>query len=382
MKYCTDVGAMYIDTCVEPWEGGYTQRDLTVDQRSNYFLRECMNTVVDYQKKVGKKSTLLTCHGANPGLVSHLLKRALLDLARDTGVPLTEIPKSAQQWAKLSKDLGVKLIQIAERDTQISSIPKRRGEFCNTWSIDGFISEGQQPAELGWGTHEKSLPEEGREHSYGCKAAIYLQKPGMSIKVRSWTPMEGHYHGFLITHNESISIADYFTLRDDNSNIVYRPTCHYAYHPSDATVLSVHELNGKNGDKKNIKYRLLTTNDIVEGIDELGVLICGHKKNAYWYGSQLSIEETRKLAPYNTATTLQVAITVVAGVIYAIQNPNLGFLHVEDIDFEKVLEITTPYLGNVVGVYTDWNPLLERDSLFPEPNIDWDDPWQFKNIIV
>ena len=32
-------------------------------------------------------------------------------------------------------------------------------------------------------------------------------------------------------------------------------------------------------------------------MDELGVLLAGHKKNAYWYGSQLSIEEARKLAP-------------------------------------------------------------------------------------
>ena len=33
--------------------------------------------------------------------------------------------------------------------------------------------------------------------------------------------------------------------------------------------------------------------DIIKGIDELGVLLAGHKKNAYWYGSQLSIEEAR-----------------------------------------------------------------------------------------
>ena len=29
--------------------------------------------------------------------------------------------------------------------------------------------------------------------------------------------------------------------------------------------------------------------EIVKGVDELGVLLAGHKKNAYWYGSQLSI---------------------------------------------------------------------------------------------
>ena len=49
-----------------------------------------------------------------------------------------------------------------------------------------------------------------------------------------------------------------------------------------------------------------------EGIDELGVLLRGHKKNAYWYGSQLSIDEARKLAPYNNATSLQVTVAVLS----------------------------------------------------------------------
>jgi homospermidine synthase len=57
--------------------------------------------------------------------------------------------------------------------------------------------------------------------------------------VRTWTPLEGPFHGFLITHGESISISDYFTLRD-GTKLVYRPTVHYAYHPCDDAVLSVH----------------------------------------------------------------------------------------------------------------------------------------------
>jgi homospermidine synthase len=61
--------------------------------------------------------------------------------------------------------------------------------------------------------------------------------------VRSWTPAAGAQHAWMITHNESISIADYFTLREDG-NVIYRPTCHYGYHPCDDTVLSLHELTG------------------------------------------------------------------------------------------------------------------------------------------
>ena len=68
--------------------------------------------------------------------------------------------------------LGVKVIHIAERDTQVSSRPKMPGEFVNTWSVDGFVSEGSQPAELGWGTHERHFPRDGRQHDFGRKSAI------------------------------------------------------------------------------------------------------------------------------------------------------------------------------------------------------------------
>lgn len=34
-------------------------------------------------------------------------------------------------------------------------------------------------------------------------------------------------------------------------------------------------------------------NEIVEGMDELGVLLYGHAGNAFWYGSQLTIQVLR-----------------------------------------------------------------------------------------
>jgi homospermidine synthase len=53
----------------------------------------------------------------------------------------------------------------------------------------------------------------------------------------------------------------------------------------------------------------------------------------------------------------------------------------DDLDFHTVLEVAMPYLGPVVGVYSDWTPLEGRAKLYPE-DVDWDDPWQFKNFLV
>ncbi len=374
IKLCHEKGALYLDTCIEPWPGGYTDPNIPASRRTNYALRE---EVLELRKGWTNGPTAVITHGANPGLVSHFVKQALLDIAGATGREGDD-PKSREDWANLAKDLGIKVIHIAERDTQVSSKPKMPGEFVNTWSVDGFVSEGSQPAELGWGTHERHFPRDGRQYDFGRKSAIYLAQPGCATRVRTWTPDAKHFHGFLITHGESISISDFLSVRQ-NDRVTYRPTVHYAYHPSDNAVLSVHELCGRNFQMQ--EHKRIMMGDITTGIDELGVLLAGHAKGAYWYGSQLSIDEARKLAPYNSATSLQVTVAALAGMIWAIENPAMGIVEPDEIDYRRNLEICRPYLGPVVGKYTDWTPLFDRGRLFPE-DLDESDPWQFKNIRV
>jgi len=367
-------GALYLDTCIEPWAGGYTDTKLSVETRSNYTMRLDALNLRDTTKTT---PTAVLTHGANPGLVSHLAKQALLNIAGDVGMG-TQVPANRAEWAKLAQTLGVKVMHIAERDTQVSPVPKRLNEFVNTWSVDGFVSEGSQPAELGWGTHEKHFPGDGGRHKKGSGCAIYLNRPGASTRVRTWTPKAGPFHGFLITHSEAISLADYFTVTEGD-RVVYRPTTHYAYHPSDYAVLSVHELAGRNWHLQDAKRIMME--EITDGIDELGVLLAGHKRNAYWYGSQLSIGEARELVAHNSATSLQVTVAVLSGMIWAMENPRRGIVEPDEIDYARNLAICMPYLGTVVGEYTDWTPLTGRGQLFAE-DLDTTDPWQFKNVRV
>jgi homospermidine synthase len=375
MKLCRELGVLYIDTVVEPWAGFYYDKSAGPDARSNYALRE---TVRGEKERNPGGTTAISCCGANPGMVSWFVKQALVNLAADTNAKAKE-PTTQAGWAKLARRLGIKGIHIAERDTQRAKQPKPMDVFVNTWSVEGFLSEGMQPAELGWGTHEKWIPENGRRHKKGSRAAIYLLQPGANTRVRSWCPTPGPQYGFLVTHNESISIADYLTVREEGK-AVYRPTCHYAYHPANDAVLSLHELFGRAG-RIQEKNHILGEAEILDGIDELGVLLYGHKKNAYWFGSQLSIDETRELAPNQNATGLQVTSAVLAGMVWASENPKAGIVETDEMDYRRCLEVQMPYLGSVKGYYTDWTPLTDRPGFFPE-DIDPRDPWQFRNILV
>ena len=98
------------------------------------------------------------------------------------------------------RNLGIKGIHVAERDTQITDKVRPLNEFWNTWSIEGFISEGiQQPSECGWGIHEKWMPRDASTFDFGSKSAIYMDRPGVNVNIKSWCPT-GPQSGMLISH--------------------------------------------------------------------------------------------------------------------------------------------------------------------------------------
>ena len=53
--------------------------------------------------------------------------------------------------------------------------------------------------------------------STGNKAAIFIERPGGATEVRSWVPGIGPQYGFLVTHNEAISISDYYTVKQGST---------------------------------------------------------------------------------------------------------------------------------------------------------------------
>ena len=155
IRYCWEKGAMYLDTCIEPWPGGYTDPTIPAAQRTNYALARGSAGAARRQparRHGGAHARRQPGTGVAPGQAGAAQHRQRHRRRRRAS------PPAARSGRELAQRLGVKVIHIAERDTQVSSIPKEPNEFVNTWSVDGFVSEGSQPAELGWGTHERNFP--------------------------------------------------------------------------------------------------------------------------------------------------------------------------------------------------------------------------------
>lgn len=390
--WCHDHGVLYVDTSVEVWDPDESVVENVADDtlyRRHHDLRQMAEGWSD------KAPTAVVEHGANPGLVNHWVKRGLLELGEILLV--TDDPRvqmdanrrqritdmlAAEDFARLAMETGTKVIQISERDTQISTQPKEVGEFVNTWSIDGFHEEGVAPAELGWGTHERRLPELGRTHETGICNQIYLEQAGIDTHVRSWVPLGGPIIGMLIRHGEAFTISDHLTVWTDGQP-VYRPTVYYAYLPSDAAVASLHEMR-MGGYQLPARQRIMD-DDISSGMDELGVLLLGHDLNGWWVGSQLAIGEARALAANQNATTVQVAASVLGAVGWVVEHPERGLCVPDDLDHRFVLEIAAPYLGPCPSVQTDWTPLNGPRGPFEADVAPEDDPgarWQFDSFLL
>jgi homospermidine synthase len=384
LTWCHDHGVLYLNTSVEEWdpyEGGANKHPL---ERTLYYRHMRMREMKSKWSKTGP--TAIVEHGANPGLVSHLVKKSLVDIATQAlndgkaanGVEAALTEESYNQLAHL---LGVKVIHISERDTQVTNKPKQWGEFVNTWSVEGLYEEGVAPAELGWGTHEKTLPVNGYEHQTGPKNQIAIAQPGATTWVRSWVP-NFEIHGMVIRHGEAFTISDHLTVWN-GENAVYRPTVHYAYCPTNEAISSLKELEMRSWDLH--KNQRIMNDEITEGDDRLGVLLMGHPYKSWWTGSLLDIHSSRKLIPGQSATTVQVSSAVYAAVAWAMKNPDKGLLVPDDLPWREVLGYAEKYWGGIHSAAADWDPLANRNDLFEgwnDKKVDRQDPWQFTNFLV
>ena len=377
---------LYVNASLESWDTAGEDMHKSALDKSLYARYERLLPIA---AKWAQTTTAVIDHGANPGLVSHFVKRGLLDIGakvlRENRMARTRARRierflEEESFPELARELGVKVIHCSEWDTQRGGRPKRPDEFVGTWSIEGMWEESISPSELGWGTHEKRLPPFCTVPKTGPANQIVLSQMGLNTWVRSWVPNQ-EIVGMVVTHGESFGLSHALTVRQDG-RVLYRPTVHYAYMPCNDGIVSLHELRCRNYEL-HPRQRILT-DEIAEGMDLVGALIMGHRFQSWWTGSILSIEAARKKVPHVNATAVQVAAGVLAAVLWALRNPRRGVCFPEDLPHEEILRHARPYLGRVVSQPSDWTPLRRHRVYFsenPDAQPDHSDPWQFGNFL-
>lgn len=321
----------YVDAGIEGWPEDWIASDGGW-MPSIASEREALSKSLS--KGQGKRTAVIG-HGANPGLASSWAKSGIDQLEMRMGGGLSTKP-----WGERAKDLGVRVIQIAEMDHGRAAW--RDDCFCNTWSVSGLAREALQQGEMGWGSHEGDAPEGSLVESGSFGESLLLPTVGALSWVKSWTPLGGHGLARVVTHLESVGLSTLLT--DEQSG--YRPTCYYAYRPCDGAAAGLERMVAGSWSVGGPEW--VAGGEHLEGMDELGALLMGESFGSLWIGSRLTSAESRAIAQGVSATTMQVAAGLCAAIAWALDHPDMGWVEPEDLPHEYILNVASRWLGQPV----------------------------------
>jgi len=382
MKLSQERGCNYISSCIQEWDKFevYGTKKLF-----NYLsIRQIHKRINEFNKTiVNKNFNGIVSMGCNPGNVSLWTKFGLLKIAKERNISIKN-----KEYNLLAKELGVQTIHISEKDTQRTNNPKKLGEYCNTWSmtVDSYYGEGLSCLEISWGTHEPKIKDEfiKSEIINNDEDFLICSKIGIYSYAQSWVPICGRYVGNLIPHDESNTIGEFLTIKN-NGHIEYKPSVYYVYHASNDAMLSVDELK-QNNEVKQDNYRLLT-DEIIDGRDILGLTYYLKDKSSYWIGSLLSIQESRDLFNHEidefiNATNVQVVAGYLSGILYFIDlgNEKKGKMSPDDLP-EYLITYQLPFLGEFIFDKKD-NFKLSIIENNKTTSIGETTDWNFKNFLI
>lgn len=341
INYCQERNILYLSTAMEDWHG-FPDWDERRDLYRHSLLMRQRIALLNNDRPSKHHPTALIDHGMNPGLISHFAKIAIENMAREEGIDYSSHAEAAYK-------LGICVIQCSEIDTQISNIQEDPNVFYNTWSSMGFIEEGLDPVQLGWGTHEEEFPIETGVK--GDEEQRFLPIRGMDLKVRGYNPIVGDYVGFCIPHGESASLPRYLTY--EYGGITHRPSSYYVYSPSKIAENSINRLRER-GYKAQDHYYVLKTDDIVSGQDAVGALLIRNDGRCYWAGTIIQKSDVLpELKSYLNPTCLQVGCGVLSGIDYVANHRNSGVVFPESVSSYRVFEVCGKFLGKIQVGYVD-----------------------------
>lgn len=369
-QLCSESGISYINSSVESWEiePTFTEKDYT-------FSSLIEDIILLDKQTLKKENNFIIGLGGNPGNVNIWTLYALDKINNKKN------KFSYNSYAELAQKMGLRVIHISEKDSQITNKPRKRNEYLNTWSSDAISWYGEAIGniEISWGTHEKNTYDKIVDSLSNPYQKI-MDRKGYTTFGLTYTPISRNTVGMLIRHEECYTICRKLSIVDNNNNIVYKPSCYYVYKPCDSSMASINELIERNNDYHR-KTRLMTC-DIIEGRDELGCNLFFENGEIWWIGSLLDINEARLTFDNQdteliNATLLQVLAGYMGGLFYLIQSIQSktyrGLLLPEDMPVKQFLKWTRPLLGPFgLMEIKDWNiECKDKKNL-----------WQFSDFLI
>ena len=380
LEWCAERNIMYINTgeadWPENWYSIFNENILKNDIRTKHNNNLSTN-----------KYPIVLQHGNNPGLVSHFVK-AGIEYIVNTQYKKDKVLKNLiknNKFNEVAQKLGIKMIHVNDIDLQEVGDNYNDDTLFSTWCIDSFFFEMLSEATLNIGTHEKI------DFENECKLLDYdngfleFKKLAAEKKCCTYYP-NGKFDGFLVPHEETITIAKSLEVKKDGK-VVYRPSVMFLYSPCDFAKkyflnAKVNEypnpdpnkpLDCENSDGDSIvrgyiypkKSEIIYKEKISAGTEYVGVLLIGDNFEPVWVGNRIEttfLYKKENDSYWQTPTITPVAMSALAAVCWMIKNKNKGGIYFPDDidDYKYILKIAEKYISKTIYKTFDKNILKEN----------------------
>lgn len=366
IKWCADNNVMYLNTGETDWDDNWYSIFTENIKKNN--LRE---EIKKYKSK--NKYPIVLQHGNNPGLVSHFVKAGIEYIVKTQFKKDKYLNKllAEKKFNILAKELDIKQIHVNDNDYQKVKDKFDNNTLFNTWSIDSFFFEILSEATANIGPHEII--------DYNDKCNLIDNKNGflefkdlaLDKKGKTYYP-KGEFDGYLVPHEETITIAKSLEIKEKNK-VIYRPTVIFLYSPCDYSIeymkkAKVEEYikqkdilhdSKTNTDPiiRGYKYpnrtQIIYKENINSGTEYVGVLLLGSKFDPVWVGNRIKkhfLYKNKKDSYWQTPTITPVSMSALAACCWMIKNKDKGGIYFPDDidDYNEIISFAEKYISKTI----------------------------------
>lgn len=395
IQWCAEHNVMYINTGETDWEDNWY--DIFEENIKKNELRKQLK-----QRKDINKYPIVLQHGNNPGLVSHFVKAGLEYIVRHQFKKNNElnILLKENKFNELAMLLGLREIHVNDNDFQEINDKFDENKLYSTWSADSFFFEMLSESTVNIGTEEK-IDDKNKYKILDLKNG-FLEFKDLAIDklVNTYYP-KGKFQGFLVPHEETITIAKSLEVKK-GENVIYRPTVMFIYSPCNYSVEYMkrsrvndylnpdinkpQDIDNPNGISiiRGFKYpeniEIIYKEQIKKGTEYVGVLLIGSKFNPVWVGNRIKkrfLYKNTVSSFWQTPTITPVAISALAAICWMIKNKEKGGIYFPDDikDYKEIIKLSEKYISKTI-YRTFKKQKIEKSLCIDIENL------QFKDLLV
>ena len=394
-EWCAENNIMYLNTgeadWPDHWYSIFEENELKCGLKEKHTRSENTN-----------KFPIVLQHGNNPGLVSHFVKAAIeyiINTQFKKDKSLKGLLK-AGKFNEVAKILGVKIIHVNDIDLQEVKGDCNDEILFSTWCTDSFWFEMLSEATANVGTHEKIDFLDECNFADLQKGFLEFKKIAADKKCRTIYP-HGKFEGYLVPHEETITIAKSLEVKDGEA-VIYRPTVMFVYQPCTyaSNYFSKAKVNeypnpdpNKPKDVENEngttiirgyvypkEFEILYQEKIAQGTEYVGVLLMGDNFEPVWVGNRVETEflnKDKKASYWQTPTITPVAMSALAAVCWMLKNKEKGGIYFPDDipDYKYIINTAERYISKTIY------ETFKKSELEEEMEVDFKN-LQMKDIFV